>query len=56
MLDNLFFGGEVENFMEKRDEMINKLEETKSMLSSDEKEPVVVMGNVAEVEDINNEV
>ena len=43
MLNDLF-GGIVDDFMEKTDDMINKLEKNKSMLSADEKEPVVMMG------------
>lgn len=56
MLDKIFFGGEVEEFTEKVDDMIEKIDENKSMLSSDEKEPVVVMGEVAKVEDIKDEI
>lgn len=53
MLDDLF-GGIVDDFMKKTDDMIDKLEKNKSMLSADEKEPVVVMGENAEVEDVKN--
>ena len=59
MLNDLF-GGIVDDFMEKTDEMIDKVEEWKNdkvgYFASDEKEPVVVMGNVAEVDDIKNEI
>ena len=56
MLNDLF-GGIVDDFMQKSDEFIDKMheyEKQKNMLSADEKEPVVVMGNSREVEDDKN--
>ena len=58
MLNDLF-GGIVDDFMQKSDEFIDKMheyEKQKNMLSSDEKEPVQMMGEVAEVEDIKDEI
>ena len=59
MLNDLF-GGIVDDFMEKTDEMIDKVEEWKNdkvgYFSSDEKTPVVVMGENAKVEDINGKI
>ena len=58
MLNDLF-DEIVDDFMQKSDEFIDKMheyEKQKSILSADEKEPVVVMGKVAEVEDIKDEI
>lgn len=56
MLDNLF-GNTVDEFLEKTDEMIDKIEDWKkneNMISNDEHSQYQVLGNVSEVVEVKD--